>query len=325
MNKRDFLRSSASAALAAVGGPIVAGAAGGCAAGPASMVKGEAIAVPNSSGTEPPRTPAPAGATDTHIHIFDPRFPRPEGRKGVWATVADYRLFRRRLGLSRCVVVSPGSYGYDNSSLLDALDQFGDTARGVAAVKADVSESELDRLHARGVRGIRLYLSGDHPTAPDQLPQYARRIARRGWHIQLVVGTESGRFVAADKVLMNLECPLVLDHLAYVPHPQGLRHPAADLVRRLLDGGNTHVKLSGSYIVSKAPRPDHVDLDEYVAMLVRQAPERLFWGSDWPHTTAPKPTPDAAALFDLLARWAPGAAVRQRILVENPHRFYWSR
>jgi predicted TIM-barrel fold metal-dependent hydrolase len=265
----------------------------------------------------------PVGATDCHHHIFDPRFPRPNGRKGVWGTVADYRLLRRRLGLSRSIVISPGSYEFDNSCLVDALDQLGGTSRGVAAVKLDVSDAELDRLHGHGVRGIRLYLIGDTPTAPSQFAAYAARIARLNWHIQ-VVANSGDALVAAQSAFLELSCPLVIDHFGHVNQPEGVRHPSMNVLRRLLDRGRAYVKLSAPYISSRVGAPTYADIDPVAIELVRAAPERMLWGTDWPHpTVTTEPKPDDAAMLDRLALWAPEAALRRRILVDNPSRLYW--
>ncbi|MBV9890265.1 MAG: amidohydrolase family protein, partial [Rhizobacter sp.] len=184
-DRRTFIQSAAGLSGLALG--IGAGVAA-CATSPSRAVQGERLTapVPYSGGLDPPVLAMPVGATDCHHHIFDPRFPRPNGRTGIWGTVDDYRLLRRRLGLSRSVIASPSSYGFDNSCLVDALDKFGETSRGVAAVKLEDSDEELDRLHRHGVRGIRLYLIGDTPTPPERFADYAARIARLGWHIQMV-------------------------------------------------------------------------------------------------------------------------------------------
>lgn len=286
------------------------------------MIHGERVVAPFSSGDEPPRSAAPEGATDCHIHIFDPRFPRLPGREGVWATVADHLLFRRRLGLSRSIVVHPSSYGADNRALLDALDQLGDTARGVASVTPEVTDAELDRMHAQGVRAIRLYLARENPPTPAQIREYAMRLAPRGWHIQFVVREK--QLIDAERLLLELPCRIVLDHFAHLAQPEGLNQPAGDTVRRLLDKGHTYLKLSCVYSVSKDP--EHFsDLGKTVRSLVDLAPDRMLWGTDWPHTSVKaRPKPDGAQLFDLLTDWVPDVQMRTRILVANPQALYWS-
>lgn len=329
MKRRDFLKCSAGfSAMVLCGSTLGCMTTGNAVDKASGTVRGERLEVPNSNGSDPPSTAAPVGATDCHIHIFDPRFPRAvklAANVPVWATVADYRLLQRRLGLSRVVVVSPSSYGFDNSCLVNALDTLGDKARGIAVFKIDVPDAELDRLHAHGVRGIRLYIEKGR-TKPEELSTFARRISRLGWHIQLVVGRDPNKLVEVERYLTGLSCPLVIDHFGYVPQPDGVRHPGVSVLRRLLDKGNTWIKLSGVYIRSKVGYPTYSDVNELAIDLVRSAPQRILWGTDWPHTGVRdrKVVPDSAMLFDQLAIWSPDENVRRRILVENPQRLYWS-
>ncbi|MDM0108422.1 amidohydrolase family protein [Variovorax sp. J22R24] len=317
-SRRTFVKSVAGLSGLALG-------LGGCAAAPAPVVRGERLAVPYSHGSEAPAIPVPIGATDCHHHIFDPRFPRPNGRTGIWGTVDDYRQLQRRLGLSRSVIASPSSYGFDNRCLVDALDAFGGRCRGVAAVRLEDSDAELDRLHGHGVRGIRLYLIGDVPTPPTRFAAYADRIGRLGWHIQVVAVSDEA-LVAAEPAFSTLQCTLVIDHFGYVAQPGGIDRPSMKVLRRLLDKGNVYVKLSAPYISSKVGAPTYADVDPVATALVQAAPERMLWGSDWPHplvTTDPRP--DDAAMLDRLAIWAPDPNRRRQILVENPTRLYWAQ
>ncbi|MBV8623340.1 MAG: amidohydrolase family protein [Herbaspirillum sp.] len=284
---------------------------------------GMEIAVAHSGGTQAPVNPVPPGAVDCHHHIFDPRFPRANSRSAIWGTVEDYRRLKQRLGLSRSVVVSPQSYGFDNRCLVDALDALGDEARGVAAVPLDVSDAELDRLHRHGVRGVRLYLIGDAPTPPARFIDYARRIERLGWHIQ-VIAVEGAALVAAEAAFQALPCTLVIDHFGYVPQPEGVDHPTMATLLRLLANGKTYVKLSAPYITSRLGPQSYADLDAVAVALIEAARERVLWGSDWPHTLVTSdPKPDDAAMLDRLTRWAPQESVRRRILVDNPQQLYW--
>ena len=321
--RRTFIKSVAGVSGLALG---IGDGAGACAAQTSGAMQGERLAapVPYSDGLDPPVPAVPVGATDCHHHIFDPRFPRPNGRKGIWGTVDDYRLLRRRLGLSRSVIASPSSYGSDNSCLVDALDQLGDTSRGVAAVTLEDSDAELDRLHRHGVRGIRLYLIGDTPTPPERFADYAARIARLGWHIQMVAVSDDA-LVAAERAFAQLPCTLVIDHFGYVSQPGGIDRPSMAVLRRLLDKGNVYVKLSAPYITSKVGAPTYSDVDAVATALVRTAPDRMLWGTDWPHPLVTQPPwPNDAAMLDRLAVWAPDPDVRRRILVDNPTRLYWA-
>lgn len=291
-------------------------------------VKGETLAVRHSTGTAPPRDPAPVGATDCHIHIFDPRFPRKVAMAHTapeWGTVADYGLFQRRVGLSRVVIVSPTSYGFDNGCLIDALDAFGESARGIAVIKLDTPDAELQQLHAHGVRGIRLYADQGR-VQPEELARYAKRIADLGWHIQFVVGREPGTLERFEAALSALPCRVVIDHMGYLPQPDAMKHPGFPVLLRLLDAGHVWVKLSGVYLRSAQRQPPYDDCDALATELARAAPERCLWGTDWPHTGVKDPAckPDGAELFDRLSRWVPDAAARDKVLVENPTAVYWS-
>ena len=280
--------------------------------------------VPHSVGLNRPARRLPPLACDSHMHIFDPRFaPSPHWKRTPPdAPVAAYRRLQQRLGTQRTVVVTPSTYGTDNACTLDALDQLGDGARGVAVVAQDVGDAELDRLHARRVRGLRVNFVTPQSwgeTTPQMLATLARKAARLPlWHLQVFMHPE--QIVALESVLAALPVPLVIDHLGRIDPDGG---PSADgygALRRLLDGGNTWVKLSGAYMRSTAPA--YADTLVLAQALVRAAPERLVWGSDWPHTTAAPGTVNDADLVDLLRAWAGSDAAMDRILVDNPARLY---
>ncbi|WP_158215293.1 amidohydrolase family protein [Candidimonas nitroreducens] len=255
------------------------------------------------------------------MHIFDRRFPRVAGRDGPESDVAALLRLRRRLGVSRTVLVYPSSYGGDNRAMLDALEQLGDTARGVAHITLQTPEAELDRMNSAGVRGARLYLARDNPPDVDDIRAYAYRLASRGWHLEFVV--RERQLMDAEAVLMALPCKIVLCHFAHLARPLSMRPPGADAVKRLLDRGHTYLKLSGVYTVSDGATA-YVDLDPVAQELIAAAPQRMLWGTDWPHTTVRGTRPDGAELFDMLARWAPDHTARERILVDNPTALYWA-
>jgi predicted TIM-barrel fold metal-dependent hydrolase len=281
--------------------------------------------VPNSSGTELPRFKAPANAADCHMHIYDPtRFAMPPSPRVAPenAALPQYRMLQKRIGTTRVVIVTPRNYATQNEATVTAIRELGRNARGVAVLHPDVSDAELKRLDAAGIRGIRFSL-GDPTSAvvtPDMVEPLAKRIAPLGWHIQFNMAGE--QIVALSDLLRRLTVPMVFDHLGNPPLPAGVAHPSHAVIRRLLDENRAWVKLSGAYLNSKVG-PPYPEATQIARDFVKAAPERLVWGSDWPHPTSPGPRkPDDAALFDLLLTWAPNEQTRHRILVENPEELY---
>lgn len=281
--------------------------------------------IPHSAGLRRLARELPDDACDSHMHVFDPRFaPSPHWkRRPPEADVAAYRLLQQRLGISRAVVVNPSTYGTDNRCMLDALARLGHRARGVAVVGADVDDAEIDRLAAQGVCGLRVNFVTPQSwgvTTADRLTTLARKVARLGWHIQIFVHPE--QLLALTPVLDALPTPLVIDHMARIDPAEGADGTAFAALRRLIDHGNTWVKLSGVYMRSRAGAPAYADTRPLVGALVRAAPERMLWGSDWPHTTEPPGSVNDADLVDLLRACCDSDAVRHRILVDNPALLY---
>jgi D-galactarolactone isomerase len=280
-------------------------------------------AVPNSAGTELPKLKAPPRACDCHMHIYDAaRFPaaRPGSRMQANASVDDYRRFQKRIGTERTVVVQPAAYATDNSVTLDAIARLGN-ARGVAVVHPDVSNKELQRMHEGGVRGIRftVFDPATAVTQIDMIEPLAKRVADIGWHVQIHM--RGDQIVANADMLGRLPAVIVIDHMGRVPFPDGTSHASFKIVCDLIDKGRTWLKLSGAYQDTKIGPPTYADATGLAQAYVKVAPERMVWGSDWPHPTE-KDKPDDALLFDLLSVWASDAATRQRILVDNPDTLY---
>ncbi|HXJ01895.1 MAG TPA: amidohydrolase family protein [Micropepsaceae bacterium] len=310
-SRRDFVKGAGIAALTA--------------GGIARMDEARAQAVSNSTGTEPPKLKAPANAADCHMHIYNPaRFPMPPSPRvaPTNAAVDQYRLLQKRIGTTRVVIVTPRNYATQNEATVDAIAQFGPNARGVAVLHPDVTDAELKRLNAAGIRGTRFSL-GDPSSAvvtPDMIEPLAKKVAPLGWHLQMNVQGE--QIVALADVLKRVPTPLVFDHLGNPPLPAGIAHPSHAIIRGLIDSGKAWVKLSGAYLNSKMG-PPYPEATTIAQDFVKAAPERLVWGSDWPHPTSPGPTkPNDALLFDLLSVWAPDERIRNRILIENPITLY---
>ena len=277
--------------------------------------------IPNSSGIELPRAHAPANACDAHLHILDPRLPTQEAIAPPGMTFDDYRLLQRRIGTTRVVVVQPKHHRTDNACTLDAVRRFGANGRGIAVVAADITDAELKQLDASGIRGLRfsVWNRGDTIVTIDMIEPLSRRIAALGWHTQIHMSAD--QIVEAASVLDRLPCPIVYDHMGRLPTQQGTSHPAFSVISRQLQAGKAWVKLSGAYLNTEIGPPDYPDATRIAQSFVKVAPERLVWGSDWPHTTEPH-KPDDALLFDLLTIWAGDLTKRDRILVDNPAELY---
>ncbi|MDQ0012611.1 putative TIM-barrel fold metal-dependent hydrolase [Variovorax boronicumulans] len=281
--------------------------------------------VPHSVGLNRPTLALPQDACDSHMHIFDPRFAASSHwkRQPPRAEVGAYRLLQQRLGTARTVIVNPSTYGTDNACTLDALARLGERARGVAVVDQDVADAELDRLAAHRVCGLRVNFVTPQSwgtTTSQMLVTLARKAARLGWHIQVFAQPE--QLVELEPVLAALPVPLVIDHIGRIDPAGGVDGEAYGAMRRLLDAGNTWVKLSGVYMRSRDGAPAYGDCAPLGRALVEAAPERLVWGSDWPHTTEVAGTVNDADLADVLMSWCPNVAVRDRILVDNPAKLY---
>jgi D-galactarolactone isomerase len=236
--------------------------------------------------------------------------------------VADYRLLQKRLGTTRGVIVQPSTYGLDNRLLLEAIGQFGlAAARGVAVVNTGVTDRELRQLHAAGVRGIRFNFVQAGATSPEMVDPLSKRAAVLGWHIQ--INAAADQIAAARDVWQRVPCPIVFDHLGRLPEPQGTSHPAFGVICELLQKGKAWVKLSGFYIDTKVGPPTYADSIAVAKAYVKEAPERLVWGSDWPHPTQKdNEKPDDALLLDLMGVCAPDETVRNRILGANAVQLY---
>lgn len=270
-----------------------------------------------------PRLKTPPGAIDTHFHIFgsqeiygflpERRFTPPD------APVAAYLKMHRALGLSRAVLVQPSMYGTDNRRQLDAAREMDIPTRAIVVVPVAIADAELEDLWRQGARGVRFNPSQPGSLPLDQLERFADRLAGLGWHIQLMM--TPAQLVELAPRLGKLACPIVVDHIGDIRSSDGMNQPPFQALLGLLRDGKCWIKLSAGYHHSDQdpPYPETIPL---VHALVRERPDRLFWGSDWPHANHWGRMPNSTDLFDLLLDWVPDETVRRRILVENPERFY---
>lgn len=282
--------------------------------------------VPYSTGKNYPKIKVPVNSCDCHHHIYDPlRFPYipQDTRKQPPATVDDYRLLQKRLGTTRNVIVTPSPYGTDNRCTLDALKQMGENARAVVVIDQSVTDNELQKMHELGVRGIRFNIATGAVKDPNKIITLSQRIHEWGWHVSFWMSVEDT--VELLSLLMQLPTQIVLDHRGHIPQPGGTSHPAFKVICNLIEKGNTWVKLSGLYHDSVVGEPTYSDTVKVGKEYVRLAPERLVWGTDWPHPSlhsAKKAMPDNALMLDLLAEQAPEEKIRKQILVDNPAILY---
>jgi len=285
----------------------------------------DALVAPFSAGRGRTHVDVPPGACDCHVHLYDARYPAAPGAtlRPPDASAADYRRLQRRTGTQRVVFVTPSTYGTDNGPLCDALAAFGTQARGVAVVDERVSDSELEALHARGVRGIRLNLSLGVVNSASQIEPLARRVAPLGWHLQLLAPAYAWSDLAG--VLGALRVPVVFDHFGRLAPAMAGVHPSHALILRLLEERRAWVKLSGAYIVSERGAPGYEDVAPLARGFLEAAPDRVLWGSDWPHASASaghQAMPDDAQLMALLAGWTGTRRALHRVLVDNPVALY---
>jgi predicted TIM-barrel fold metal-dependent hydrolase len=274
----------------------------------------------------PPQTVFPPLACDCHAHICGPQATYGYIPERIYtppdAPLPAYLHLLTALGCNRAVLVQPSFHGTDNRAMLAAMAQVGGGKfRGVAVLADDASEHDI----AAGVRGARLNIV-DVKTGKGELPlarieRLADRIKPFGWHIEFLMHVDE--FPELDRTLARLPVDCVFGHLGYVRADKGVQAPGFQALLRMLRAGRAWVKLTGPYRISTGPLP-HPDTHPFAQALVEAAPDRLVWGSDWPHvkTEWTIPMPNDGDLADLLALWVPDADIRKRVLVDNPARLY---
>jgi predicted TIM-barrel fold metal-dependent hydrolase len=272
----------------------------------------------------PPSFPLPRGACDAHAHVLGPAqlYPYSADRQYTPpdALLPSYEDMLRALGVERAVLVQPSVYGTDNRRLLDAIKSAKLEMRGVVVLPESVTDHELDTMHRIGVRGIRANLVRGDRSELERAARLAARIARLGWHLQILADIST--VADLEQYVHALPVDTVFDHMGHMPAAKGVDDPAFRTLIRLLESGRCWAKLSGSYRITQETKAPYTDVAPIAKTLIRSAPERLVWGSDWPHTAIKIPTPSGAGLLEMLAAWAPDAATRHDILVRNPARLY---
>lgn len=284
--------------------------------------------IPFHPNPSKPHFVPPPGSVDAHCHVFGPasRFPYSPGRKYTPVDAPKEKLFRLRdfLGFDKNVIVQASCHGTDNSALLDALANSKGKARGVAVIDDDVTDRELARMNDNGVRGVRFNFVKRLVdfTPRDVLERIAARIAPLGWHI--VVYFEMPDLPELESFFTSLPAKVVVDHMGRPNVKKGVDHPEFRRYLHLLDEHeNIWSKVSCPERLTVAGAP-YDDVVPFARTLVERFPDRVLWGTDWPHPNMPVEAPDDGILVDVIPKIAVRPELQRKLLVENPTRLYWN-
>ncbi|HVX92422.1 MAG TPA: amidohydrolase family protein [Xanthobacteraceae bacterium] len=292
------------------------------------MTRALPVSLPPDPNTRAPHWSVPAGACDTHAHLFGPPdiFPYAENRRYTppAAPIEHYRNMQRITGLSRVVFVTPTAHGYDNRVILDGIAKLGDSARGIANIDASFDASSLQAMAEAGMRGARFHLMKDRPGSVEHLSEHLPVLLKLGWILDLHV--DPAEFVEHETFIRSLPTPTIIDHMARVRGQDGLDQPAFRILLDLLEDDRFWVKLCSFDKITSVPKAHvegslpYMDMVPFAQAVIQAAPDRVIWGTDWPHgnTFTPGRTPNEGDLLDLLAVIAPDDSLRKRILVDNP-------
>ncbi|HWI38716.1 MAG TPA: amidohydrolase family protein [Burkholderiales bacterium] len=275
-----------------------------------------------------PRLRLPKGSVDTHVHVFEPGYALSPARgyNPPHSTLNDLRHLHTTLGIDRVVFTQPSVYGIDNSAILNASvalnNERPDRARSVVALDMTFSETDLASLDRLGVRGIRLNTDnqGGMPIAFSDIPELCARIKPFKWHLEFLFPGKA--ILELMPVFESLTVPMSIAHFAYQPATAGVKAPGFQALLELARRGNTWIKISGANRVSRGDLPPYDDVKPMALALVEAAPDRIMWGTDWPHPNKYKVNPNDGDLVDALGEWITDAAMLKKILVDNPARFY---
>ena len=280
---------------------------------------------PPDPNTRTPKYKAPPKACDAHCHIFGPgdKYPYAPDRSYTPpdAPLERFIELQKTLGLERAVLVNASCHGTDNTVILDAIAQSGGRYRGVANVDRSITDAELARLDEGGIRGIRFNFVAHLGGTPDldEFDELVKRIAPLGWHV--VLHFDAKDLLEFEGLLRELPVPFIIDHMGRVPTKDGLEQRPFKILLDTARMENCWVKICGAERISSAGPPFH-DAVPYAQALLDVAPDRILWGTDWPHPNIKKHMPNDGDLVDLIPLMMPDPALQQKVLVDNPHRLY---
>ncbi len=278
-----------------------------------------------------PRKPSfalPPGAVDTHVHVFEDKYALSPARgyNPPESTLDDLKHLHATLGVDRVVFTQPSPYGVDNSAIMDGAAALNaetpDRARMVVAVTMDVTQDELAAMDAAGARGVRLNTDnkGGMPMEFGEIPELAARIGEFGWHIEFLCPGKD--IIELMPVFKSIPIPISIGHFAYQPAAAGIKAPGFLALLELMREGNTWIKISGANRVSETDLPPYDDVKPMAQALIDAAPDRVMWGTDWPHPNKYEVNPNDGDLADAFADWVGDGAMRRKIMVDTPAAFY---
>ena len=275
-----------------------------------------------------PDTVLPRGSVDTHVHVFEQRYPLSPARGYTPpdSTLADLKHLHATLGVDRVVFTQPSIYGVDNAAILDGVNALNaetpNRARAVVAIGLDITDDALARLDASGARGVRLNFDnkGGMPLQINDIPKLAARIAPFGWHIEWLFPGKD--IIELMPVFTALKVPMSIGHFAYQPATAGVGAPGFQALLDLIRRGNTWIKISGANRVSETDLPPYDDVKPMAQALIEAAPDRVMWGTDWPHPNKYVANPNDGDLVDAFGDWVSEPPTRRKIMVDTPAAFY---
>lgn len=266
----------------------------------------------------------PKGAVDTHMHLYDPACkgeaagpPPPDD----YANLADYLSVQRWIGLENVVIVQPNAYQTNNECMLQALDQLGDTARGIVVVTPETTEAELLDMHQRGARGARIMELPGGAVGLKHLLEINAKIRPLGWHC---IVQFDGQYMLTHAPLLNqLDDMYIIDHVGKFLAPTDPNSNSFGALLKLIDKGNCYVKIGAVYESTHTQEPGYPDVAALSRALIQHAPERILWASNWPHVSQSiAAAPNDAWLLDTVCGWMDDEATIQQVFVDNPHSIY---
>ena len=281
--------------------------------------------MPPDPNTKTPAYKPPRDACDAHCHIFGPGDVYPYAPDRSYtppdAPLSRFKELQRTLGLERAVLVNASCHGNDNTVILDAIAQSRGKYRGVANVDESITDADLERLHEGGIRGIRFNFVQHLGGTPDLdvFDELVQRVKPLGWHV--VLHFDAVDLVAFRDMLRKLPVPFIVDHMGRVPTKDGLEQMPFKILLETVRMENCWVKICGAERISSMG-PPFTDAVPFAQALLETAPDRVLWGTDWPHPNIKKHMPNDGDLVDLIPLYMPDAELQRRVLVANPERLY---